>query len=245
MADVADRFRAPSFTKGIITIVGGYGSGKSEVSVNLAKFLVQSQSQPVTIADLDIVNPYFRSREAARELDALGIRSLIPPGAQSYADLPIIIPEIRGSIERNEGVLILDVGGDDTGAKVLSSLSDAFAPGSYDLLLVLNASRPFTADLEGSCKMIKSIETASRLKFTGIISNTHLMDDTTLEIVLDGLKLSEEVSAATKLPVYFLSSTSDILDKLTPRDISCPVLTLERSLLKPWERKKVSGTDKK
>jgi len=245
MAGVADRFQTPSFSKGIITIVGGYGSGKSEVSVNLAKLLVNSQSQPVAIADLDIVNPYFRSREAVREMDALGIKSLIPPGAQSYADLPIIIPEIRGSIEKNEGVLILDVGGDDTGAKVLSSLSDAFAADSYELLLVLNANRPFTSDLEGCLKMINAIESASRLKFTGIIANTHLMDDTTLEIVLDGLKLAEEVSAKTKLPVNFLSSTSDIIDKLNPRKISFPVLTLERSLLKPWERKKVSGTDKK
>ncbi|MFZ5979588.1 MAG: cobalamin biosynthesis protein CbiA [Candidatus Zixiibacteriota bacterium] len=215
------------------------------MSVNLAKLLIHSQSQPVAIADLDIVNPYFRSREAVRELDALGIKSLIPPGSQSYADLPIIIPEIRGAIERNEGVLILDVGGDDTGAKVLSSLSDAFAADSYDLLLVLNANRPFTANLEGCLKMIHAIEAASRLKFTGIISNTHLMDYTTLEIVLDGLKLAEKVSAATKLPVYFLSSTSDIIDKINPRNFTYPVLTLERSLLKPWESKKISGTDKK
>ena len=150
-----------------------------------------------------------------------------------------------GSIEKNEGVLILDVGGDDTGAKVLSSLSDAFEAGSYELLLVLNASRPFTSDLKGCLNMIHAIESASRLKFTGIIANTHLMDDTTIEIVLDGLKLTEEVSGKTKLPVNFLSATSDIIDKLNPRKISLPVLTLERSLLKPWERKKVSGTDKK
>ena len=243
MTSLPDRFLNPTFTRSILTIVGGFGSGKSEVAVNLAKFLIHSQSQPVAIADLDIVNPYFRSREAVKELSALGIKSLIPPGEKFYAELPIIIPEIKAAIEQKEGMLILDVGGDDTGARVLSSLSDAFAPDSYELLLVLNASRPFTSNLAGCRKMIEEIETASRLKFTGIISNTHLMDDTSIDIILKGLDLAIEVGQVTKLPVVFLSVNSDIIDKINPQKINLPILPLDRSLLKPWERKKVAGTD--
>ena len=243
MAHVPDRFKRPSFSKSIITIVGGYGSGKSEVAVNLAKHLKYSQTEPVALADLDIVNPYFRSREAIKELTALGVTALVPSGEIFYAELPIIVPEIKTAIEKKEGKVLLDVGGDDTGARVLSSLSDAFEPGGYELLLVLNASRPFTADVAGCRSMIDEIETASRLKFTGIISNTHLMDDTSSELVLEGLSLARAVSEKTKLPVVFLSVTIDILDKLNPREINLPVLTLDRSLLKPWERKKASGTD--
>ena len=135
------------------------------------------------------------------------------------------------------------MGGDDVGARVLSSLTDAFETGNYELLLVLNASRPFTADVAGSCKMIEDIEASSRLKFTGIISNTHLMDDTSVELVLEGLNLARAVGKKTKLPVVFLSVTKNIADKLKPREIALPVLTLDRSLLKPWERKKTLGTD--
>jgi MinD-like ATPase involved in chromosome partitioning or flagellar assembly len=178
---------SPLISKGIIVIVGGYGSGKSEVAVNLARHLAKSQPEPVAIADLDIVNPYFRSREAMKVLDAMNVKSIVPPGAQFYADLPIILPQIKGAIEKNEGKLLLDAGGDDVGARVLSSLSDAFVEGTYDMFLVLNANRPFTSTMDGCVKMINSIEQAARLKFTGLISNTHMMDDSTVDGALHGV----------------------------------------------------------
>lgn len=222
-----------SFEKDIIIIVGGYGSGKSEVAVNLSRHLAGSQSKPVTIADLDIVNPYFRSREAARQLEDLGVRSIHPPGAQAYADLPIILPEIRGAIEHNQGLLILDIGGDDVGARVLSSLADAFVEDGYEMLLVLNRNRPFTADVKASRKMMADIEHSSRLKFTGIISNSHLMDDTTEDIVREGLEMAQAVQKESGLPIALVSATPDIAHKL---NIDLPLLALDRWLLKPWER---------
>lgn len=225
--------------------MGGYGSGKSEISVNLARHLAQSQPEPVSIADLDIVNPYFRSREAAAELEAFGVKSLIPTGNLVYADLPIVIPDIKRAIEKNDGKLILDVGGDDVGARVLSSLTDAFVPGSYDMLIVLNGRRPFTSDVEGSIRMKEEIEASARLKFTGIISNTHLMDDTTPETVLEGLQLAREVSKRTGLPVHFVSALSDIASELDPRNIDLPVLCLDRALVKPWEPKGNTWTDRR
>ena len=226
----------PSFSKGIIIIVGGYGSGKSEVAVNLSRHLVASQSEPVAIADLDIVNPYFRSREVTEQLTALGINAIVPQGELSYADTPNILPEIKGAIEQNRGKLILDVGGDDVGARVLSSLAEAFVDRSYELLLVLNKNRPFTADVDGCIKMINDIETSSRLEFTGIIANTHLMEHTTPELVLDGLKLADKVSDRTGLPVVFLSVEADLVDDSDLTETSIPVLPLHRLLLKPWER---------
>ncbi len=233
---IAPVFPTPVFTKRIITIVGGFGSGKSEVAVNLARRLSSVETDPVAIADLDIINPYFRSREAAAELETFGVKSLVPPGAQAYADLPIILPEIRTAIERNSGWLILDVGGDDMGARVLSSLRDAFAPNTYELAMVLNARRPFTADRAGSIRIIREIEEASRMSMTGLIANTHLMADTTADIVREGLEVTRQVSESTHLPILFLSAVGEMLDQLTVEEVGVPVLRLERSLLKPWER---------
>jgi len=236
MTSSAKQFKPPVLTKGVITIVGGYGSGKSEVAVNLSYHLATTQTEPVTIADLDIVNPYFRSREAAKRLEKLGVRSIVPEGEKYYAEAPIILPEIKSSIERKVGKLILDVGGDDVGAKVLSSLADVFVPGDYEMLLVLNANRPFTSDVDGSMKVIREIEDASRLKFTGIISNTHLLESTTVETVLDGLKIAREVSKKTKLPVVFIAALNRIVQMMDAENIDVPVLSLDRYLLKPWER---------
>lgn len=230
------KFKPTALEQSVIVVVGGLGSGKSEIAVNLAYYLSQAQPEQVRIADLDIHNPYFRSREAAQELEALGIKTLLPPGDQVHADLPIIIPEIKGAVMQAKDKLILDVGGDDTGARVLSSLAEAFKPGKYDLLLVLNSNRPFTADLTQSLKMITEIEASSRLKFTGIISNTHLMGDTTAETVLDGVRLSEEVGVSTGLPIAFVAVTSEIAKTLDPSSLNHPLLILNRSLLKPWEK---------
>ncbi|MCK4632451.1 MAG: cobalamin biosynthesis protein CbiA [candidate division Zixibacteria bacterium] len=236
MTGSAPTFPAPEFKEPIIAIVGGYGSGKSEVAVNLSHLLVQSQPEPVTIADLDIVNPYFRSREAASQLDKLGIRSIVPEGSLHYADLPIILPQIKGAIENRDGKLVLDVGGDDVGARVLSSLHDAFEKGGYEMLLVINANRPFTSDVAGCMKMLNDIEKSSRLKFTGIISNTHLMEYTTPDTIMDGYRLTQEVATKTKLPIVFLSAMSEIVTGVEPGLIDVPVLLLDRYLLKPWER---------
>ena len=225
----------PSFSQQILIIVGGYGSGKTEVAVNLSRYLANTTSGKVSIADLDIVNPYFRSREANKALEALGIRCINPTGSEFYADLPIVLPEIKGAIEHREGLLVLDVGGDDAGARVLSSLADSFEPGTYEMMLVLNGNRPFTADVDGCLKMIGDIQDSSRLKITGIISNTHLLDETTAQVALDGLKLAQQVSIRSGLPVKFLAGLEALLGTPEFDDLDVPLLPLKRLLLKPWE----------
>jgi hypothetical protein len=157
--------------------------------------------------------------------------------------LPIILPQIKGSIEKNEGKLLLDAGGDDVGARVLSSLSDAFVEGTYDMFLVLNANRPFTATMDGCITMINAIEKAARLKFTGLISNTHLMDDSTVDGALTGLKLTQEVGERSKLPVVFLSAEKAVAEGVARQHPELPILPLERMLLKPWEISDGAKTD--
>jgi len=227
----------PSFDQRVILFAGAYGSGKTEVSVNYAMQLATSQNLPITIIDLDIVNPYFRSREAAFELETYGVRVIMPPNEQCYADLPIILPEIRGEIERSEGKVVIDVGGDDAGARVLSSLADAFVPLGYEFLMVLNARRPFTSDVAGSLKMMRDIETSSRLKLTGIVSNTHLIGETTAQTVTEGYKLAFEVGKAAALPVVFVSAIIQVVEQLDANVVTAPVFAMSRRMLKPWEEK--------
>jgi hypothetical protein len=230
--------RRPTFATRIVTVVGGFGSGKSEVSVNLARHLSGLPGDQVAIADLDIINPYFRSREASKALDQLGIKSLIPAGAHKYADLPIIIPEIRTAIERQQYRLVLDVGGDDLGARVLSSLADSFGTGKYELLIVHNARRPFTADIEGSVRMINEIQDASRMKITGVISNTHLAAETTAQVVLEGVKLAQQVADRCGVPLVFVSAVRPLCPEIEQALADAyPILPLDRELLKPWETK--------
>jgi len=235
------KIRYPSITHPLTIIVGGFGSGKTEVSVNLAKFLASTQDLPVSIVDLDLVNPYFRSRETVKEMEALGVRAIAPSGGQFYADLPILMPEIKGVIEKHEGRVILDVGGDAQGTRALGSLSGEFEADSYEMLMVLNSRRPQTSDVEGSLKTMQRIEQTARLKFTGLISNSHMLDATDGEILIEGYNLAKEVSARTGLPVAFVSAKNDVLKSMDAGVFGCPLLPLTRSMLKPWERKKETG----
>lgn len=230
--------RAIELKKSINLIVGGYGSGKSEVAVNLARVLAeqrQADDEKIAIVDLDIVNPYFRSREANEILELLGVEAINPKGASFHADLPIIVPQVQGIIQNNQGTVICDVGGDDVGARVLSSFHSAFGLDNYDMFLVHNANRPFSDSAEKTIKLMNEIETSSRLKFTGIISNTHLMDDTSMENMLGGLTIAHDVSSTTGLPVVFVCATSKFVKELSKKNIETPLLELKRMLLKPWE----------
>jgi hypothetical protein len=228
----------PVFNKRVVLFAGGYGSGKTEVAVNYALRLSRTGSGGISIIDLDIVNPYFRTREAADELETHGIRVIIPNNEHCFADLPIILPDIRGAVERTEERVIIDVGGDDVGSRVLSSMIDAFEARGYEFLMVLNANRPFTSSVEGCMKMMRGIETSSRMKFSGIISNSHLIEETTPETILDGYRLAQEVSGKMGVPVVFVSALSDVLEKMDEALLPLPILPLSRLMLKPWEMKK-------
>lgn len=228
--------RLPSFARPIIVIVGGFGSGKTEISVNLAKFLEKSEKTEVTIVDLDLVNPYFRTREAIKEMEKHGIHALVPLGGQFYADLPILLPEIKGAIERSDGRLILDVGGDAQGSRALGSLSEEFIPGRYDMFMVLNSRRPLTETVAGCIKTMARIEASSRLKFTGLISNSHMIEETDEAVIREGYELSLAVGRETGLPLTFVSAKSEIIARLDQSQYDCPFLPLSRLMLKPWER---------
>ena len=216
----------------LVIIVGNFGSGKTEVSVNLALHL--AKSYPVQIVDLDIVNPYFRCREAREEMEESGIKVVYPKGDYHSADLPIILPEMKSAAAVKDGFVIFDVGGDDMGARVLSSLADLMTDRLYSMLQVINTSRPFTQDVAGCLKMKAEIETASRLKVTGFIANSHLMDQTEAATIEAGLAVARAAAEATGLSLEFGTIDPALSAGLKDMELNIPLLPIERRMLPPW-----------
>lgn len=230
-SDVSDIVRSDDR---VIAIVGNYGSGKTEVSVNLSLQLARRGFR-IQIADLDIVNPYFRCREATLLMEANGIRVVVPQGARAWADLPIILPEIRGMLHPPAGTIsIFDVGGDDVGARALASFRTSIADGGYELWQVINAKRPFTDSVAGCLAMRESIEKASRFTVTGLLVNSHLIDQTTPADILDGWGLAKDVAAASGLPIRLVAVMDELADAPALDCIDAPILRLTRLMTPPW-----------
>lgn len=218
---------------GIIIFVGNYGSGKSEVSINFALDR-KKKGLDVRIADLDLVNPYFRSREAKEMLQEKGIQVVLPPDQYHHADLPILSPRVGGLIRNPGDIAILDAGGDDVGATVLASLGDALSGRTYTMLQVVNPNRPFTETIEGCGHVRKMIEKSSKLKVTGIAGNANLMDDTTVEMIYKGYDFVRRFQEKSGLPLAFITAEERLYPKLNLEEFECPVLPLRRTLTPPW-----------
>jgi len=216
----------------LLMLVGNYGSGKTEVCVNLAITAARA-GRTVQIADLDIVNPYFRCREARLRMERYGIRVVAPTGAQAFADLPIVLPELRGMLQPPEGTLtIFDVGGDDVGARVLASLRGSVA--DYQLWQVINSKRPFTNTVEGCVQMRELVEAAARLNVTGLVANSHLIDQTTADVVVEGWELARDVATSTGVPVRCVAVMGELIKAPQIGRIVAPCLKMERHMLPPW-----------
>jgi hypothetical protein len=219
---------------GIVVIVGNYGSGKTEVAINLAVNRKRS-GLDVRIADLDLVNPYFRTREARKALEALGIEVVLPPQEYMQADLPILSPTIAGMIRQPDGLVLLDVGGDDAGATVLAALGDAFSGVDVHMLQVVNPMRPQTATVEGCLKMKDEIEAAAQLTISGLIGNANLIDETGTQEIYEGHDFLQKLSAACGLPLAFITVAQELMAGIEIERFSCPILTIVRQLVPPWK----------
>ena len=221
------------FEQRVTVLVGHFGSGKTEIALNGALDLA-SAGVAVTLADLDVVKAYFRSRAARDILAEAGIQLLAPAGPNIHADLPIIVPEIRSHLRRSERRLIIDVGGDDVGARVLGSLSDVVPHDETECLLVLNFSRPSTPDPERAAAMVRQIEAVGRLPVTGLVSNTHLMDQTTPEVILRGLADARATGECLGVPVVAVAAAADVAARVSDA-AGCPVIRLRRIVAPPFE----------
>jgi hypothetical protein len=221
--------------EGLIIIVGNYGSGKTEVAINLAVNRRRSGID-VRMADLDLINPYFRTREAGERLALLGIDVVIPPVKYFYADLPILSPDVAGLIRNPSRLTILDAGGNDAGAMVLAALGNSLKDKSLKMLQVVNPFRPFTETFEGCVKLKKEIEKAAKMSITGFIGNANLMDETTIEHIIEGYEFVTDLSKNTGLALEFITAPVDLLPFLNQKHFYHPVLPIERQLVPPWKQ---------
>ncbi len=227
--------------KRVIVFTGDYGSGKTEVAVNFTLALAPLEPG-LRIADLDIVNPYFRSREALALMEAAGVEVITPRGEHLSSELPIVLPEVKGLLQAGGPAAVLDVGGDDLGARVLSSFYGFWDPAEVEMLLVLNANRPFTDTLAGVSRVIDRIEAAARMPVGGLVANTHLMDHTTPEDIYRGHALAQEVGQRHGIPLRLVTVRAPVLARLDRARIAAPLFSLARLMVPPWiPREKVGS----
>ncbi len=220
--------------KRIRIIIGHYGSGKTEFAVNYAMKLA-AEGRKVALADLDIVNPYFRSREKAEMMEAKGVRVISGiRGHHANLDLPMLSPDILSPLQDESYDLVLDVGGNAVGAMVIAQYCEYFKDGAYDMFCVLNRYRADTADLNGALYHIRTIEAAVGAPVTGLINNTHLLRDTTVADVLFGQELVEEVALETGLPIRYVSAIPSVA-KALPSDIRGDVFPVEMYMREEWQ----------
>lgn len=221
---------------GVIILVGNYGSGKTEVAVNLA-IDQKRKGRDVRVADLDLVNPYFRTRQARQVLNHLGIEVILPPLHLLQADLPVLSPQVAGMIKQTEGLAILDVGGDDVGATVLAALADAFVDldPAPRMLQVVNPFRPTTDSVDRCLRMRRAIEASAHLPVCGWVGNANMMEETTLNTIRFGYDFMQRLATASGLPLEFITVSPALWPPQAQIDFACPVLPICRQLVPPWK----------
>lgn len=219
-------------THRITIVTGHYGTGKTEFSVNLALHMAR-QGEAVTLADLDIVNPYFRSRERRALLEENGVKLISSSQACSDADVPALPPQIFSIFENRAVRGILDIGGDPAGARVLARFRPQILREDHQLLYVLNANRPEVRRAENAIEYLRSIEAVTGLTCTGIVNNTHLCGETTAAEIRKGADLARAVSEKTGIPVVCHVAHEKFAGELS--DLPQSVFPITIKMKKPWE----------
>lgn len=218
------------FPHRLTLVTGHYGTGKTEFSVNLALALAEA-GERTALADLDIVNPYFRSRERRELLETAGVRLIATSQALADADVPALPAELHALLEDRTVRGVLDIGGDPSGARVLARYRPRIVKEDYRLLYVVNAARPEVRTAERSAEVLRAIETVTGLACTGLVNNTHLCGETTAEDIREGAALAEEVSRLTGIPVACHAAESRFREALKDLD----PFPMEIRMKKPWE----------
>ena len=200
--------------KRLTLFAGHYGSGKTNIAVNYA-LLLAKEGKDVVIADLDIVNPYFRTKDSAAVLEAAGVKLISPQFANSNVDLPALPAEAYRLVQDKSIYGIMDIGGDDRGAYALGRYVPTLKEeNNYRMVFVANASRPLTRTPEEALEVMREIEEACGLAFTDIINNTNLASETTPETVLNSVSYVEELSRISGLPVFATTAVAEVAREL-------------------------------
>ena len=219
--------------KRLTLFAGHYGSGKTNIAVNYA-FKLAEEGKQVCIADLDIVNPYFRTKDSEKELAEAGIRLVSPNFANSNVDLPALPAESYRLVQDKSTYGIMDIGGDDRGAYALGRYADAIkAENNYRMAFVINCYRPLTSTVEDTVEIMREIESACGLKFTCIVNNSNLGEETVAETLLASLDFVKKLSEATGLEIWMHTAVPQVADKLPQLPIM--PMKLQKKIFDPSE----------
>jgi hypothetical protein len=213
-------------------IIGHYGSGKTEFSINYAVKLAK-MGKKVALADLDVVNLYFRSREKTEILENLGVKVISSSIKASAVDIPAISAEIVTPMQDSTYEAVIDVGGDPAGARTLGRYNEYFTENNYDMFFVLNANRPETQTVEKAIEYLKKIEDTARAKVTGIVNNTHMLKSTTTLDVLRGQELALKVSEKVNVPIKYISVIEKVAKEL-PSNLEGEIFPMTLYMREEW-----------
>jgi len=214
--------------KRVILFAGHYGSGKTNLAVEQALRLAR-QGKKTLIADLDIVNPYFRTRDSEQDLEAQGVRIIVSPYANSNVDVPALPQEMYAIVDDKSYHAVVDVGGDDRGALALGRLAPMLREeDNYDMRFVVNFYRPLTQTAQQALNVMREVEAAGGLKFSAIVNNSNLGEHTDAQTILDTLERAEQLSRLSGLPLIGTGVREDLAESLKGK-INNPIpLRLQR-----------------
>lgn len=217
--------------KRLTLLCGHYGSGKTNVAVNMA-FELKNIYNDVAVADLDIVNPYFRTKDSSEDFKKRGIRLICSEYANTNIDIPALPDEMYAINDDKRFKMILDIGGDDRGALALGRLAEGIlAENNYDMLMVINCYRPLTPDPQSVIEVMREIEYACKIPFTGIVNNSNLGNMTTPEDVVKSFGFADEVSRLSGLPVVVTTVKKELYGALKGKTASLMPLELQKKII--------------
>lgn len=218
--------------KRIRIVAGHYGSGKTEFSINYATKLAKMNKKAI-LADLDVVNLYFRSRERSEELKSLGVRVIGGSIDSSAVDIPAISGEVLLVFQDESYNAILDLGGDADGTRTLGRYVEYLTKENHDMFFVLNANRPETQSVEKTVEYMVQIQDVARSKVTGLVNNTHMLKSTSIEDVLKGYELSLKISKETGIPLRYNVVLEELASEL-PHDLIGDIFPIRLFMREEW-----------
>ena len=224
--------------KKFIVVTGHYGCGKTNLVLNMALDYV-SMGEKVTVVDMDLINPYFRTSDFKGLLEEKGIEVITPVFGATNLDIPSL-PASMYSIFEKKNVVIIDVGGDDAGSTVLGRFRPQFDMVDYDMLYVINRFRSMSTDLDEAVEVLGEIEAVCGLKPSGLVNNSHLMLETNQAIFDEGLSFADRISEKTGLPVLFTTLQRELLDTgvIMPKDMA-KIYPVDIHVKTVWQKAKI------
>lgn len=222
------------FDRRITIFTGHFGSGKTEVAVNYALQTAQ-RGKKTAIVDLDIVNPFFRTADVRNLLEEKGIKVITPVYANTNVDVPSLPGEINAMFEDRSYSVILDVGGDDLGARAVSRYKEQIVQEDYIHYFVINTRRPMTRTPDEIERMIWEIQTTARINVDMLVNNANLLGLSTPELLGEASDIIQRVSEKLSIPVGFISGMQEVLSEYT-EDEGIERLYLKKNIKLPWDQ---------